>query len=612
MSLVLSGNGDITGLDPALFQSNEMGFLQSGTGAVATTVQAKLRESVSVFDFMTSAQIADVQAGTLGADVTAAVIAAFTHANLNLRVGLAANVLYPNCTLTLEPGRYSLATLAALIDVRCNLINKGAEFVAPAGYASEVLRVGHSTPTYNISGADVNLPDVTKAFTTSLTAGSVGVRLCNINASTIRFGRTNFFETGAKFGGIGEGTVYNNIYLGQHSYCKVLLSMTPGSGGWCNANTFHQGNLSQSPNYIDSTTRKSGWRHLVMDGRTPATSIVGNNFLGTSFEGNISEYMFDVNFAYGNNFYGCYHETGSPAVSVAVSGDTLTAVAHGLVVGDMVTFVATVTPTGMFLATAYYVVAAPTADTFKVSLSKAGTAVTFSSTGTSVTYYRQMRLLFAQAGAEIDANNRLYDWFMPPNIKLDVIETGTAINNGEVKAGIDFQYVNDAVDFPSYRAGQKSGTAATRAMFACYPVASNPNTQPKAWTTALSDRGVIYAASETETGRLFNTGGIMFYRRPADSASFEIPSATRTPSLTSTAALSCGALARTLFTFTLTNAATNDHLLLTPADALPDGILIAWARISAANTVQVCFYNWTGGTIALTVNLQACAFRRFY
>jgi len=51
MALILSGNGDITGLDPALFQSNEMGYTPAGTGAVATTVQTKLRESVSVLDF---------------------------------------------------------------------------------------------------------------------------------------------------------------------------------------------------------------------------------------------------------------------------------------------------------------------------------------------------------------------------------------------------------------------------------------------------------------------------------------------------------------------------------------------------------------------------------
>jgi hypothetical protein len=59
--------------------SNLVGFLQAGTGAVATTVQSKLRESVSVFDFMTAAAIANVQAGT-PADCSAAVAIAYTYA----------------------------------------------------------------------------------------------------------------------------------------------------------------------------------------------------------------------------------------------------------------------------------------------------------------------------------------------------------------------------------------------------------------------------------------------------------------------------------------------------------------------------------------------------
>ena len=47
-------------------------YNQGGTGAVTTTVQAKLRQTVSVFDFMTAAQISDVQAGTYALDVTTA------------------------------------------------------------------------------------------------------------------------------------------------------------------------------------------------------------------------------------------------------------------------------------------------------------------------------------------------------------------------------------------------------------------------------------------------------------------------------------------------------------------------------------------------------------
>ena len=53
--------------------SNLVGYKPVGTGAVATTVQAKLRQTVSVFDFMTSAQIADVQAGTYTLDTSAAI-----------------------------------------------------------------------------------------------------------------------------------------------------------------------------------------------------------------------------------------------------------------------------------------------------------------------------------------------------------------------------------------------------------------------------------------------------------------------------------------------------------------------------------------------------------
>jgi hypothetical protein len=56
--------------------SNLIGYLPAGTGAVATTVQAKLREGVSVFDFMTPAQIAAVQAGTSTDDLSAQVQAA--------------------------------------------------------------------------------------------------------------------------------------------------------------------------------------------------------------------------------------------------------------------------------------------------------------------------------------------------------------------------------------------------------------------------------------------------------------------------------------------------------------------------------------------------------
>jgi hypothetical protein len=53
-----------------------IGWIQSGTGAVLRTISDRLRDTVSVFDYMTAAQIADVKAGSLTLDVTAAVQAA--------------------------------------------------------------------------------------------------------------------------------------------------------------------------------------------------------------------------------------------------------------------------------------------------------------------------------------------------------------------------------------------------------------------------------------------------------------------------------------------------------------------------------------------------------
>lgn len=46
---------------------------QGGTGSISRTVTSRLQDLVSLFDFMTTAQIADVKAGTLSVDVIAAV-----------------------------------------------------------------------------------------------------------------------------------------------------------------------------------------------------------------------------------------------------------------------------------------------------------------------------------------------------------------------------------------------------------------------------------------------------------------------------------------------------------------------------------------------------------
>jgi hypothetical protein len=72
--------------------SSLIGFIQAGAGAVATNLQVKSRQWISVFDFMTSAQIADVQANTALVDVSAAISAAIIAA------GQKSLILYPEGT----------------------------------------------------------------------------------------------------------------------------------------------------------------------------------------------------------------------------------------------------------------------------------------------------------------------------------------------------------------------------------------------------------------------------------------------------------------------------------------------------------------------------------
>lgn len=97
--------------------SSAVSYVPSGTGAVTTTVQSKLRQYVNIFDFMTTAQIADVQAATLTLDVTAVIQAAITANNGNV-------ILFP-------AGKYKITS-------RLDFGNVGIEGVSERGSVSSL------------------------------------------------------------------------------------------------------------------------------------------------------------------------------------------------------------------------------------------------------------------------------------------------------------------------------------------------------------------------------------------------------------------------------------------------------------------------------------------
>ncbi|MET8278273.1 hypothetical protein [Micromonospora sp. NPDC005174] len=539
------------------------------------------------------------------ADDTAAVRAAFDAANALVNQGLSASLLVPGATVILR-GTYKLSTLSTPIVVSCNVISSGAAFVVPAAYAGVAVLVGAGDGKL-LQIANVNLPDVVKPTGTALVAGSVGVRVQNLANSKAMFGRTAYFETGLHFTGLGQGTAYCEFHIGWISYTKVGLMLRPLAGGWVNQCTFVSGGIQQSAGFAGGL-RLAGWRHVLLD-YASINTVNGNTFVGVSFEGDVSEYVIEMRGTYDNTFLGCRHEQGTAGASVTVSGSTFTSTAHGLNVGDCVLFSSGSMPGGMAVLSPYYVVAVPTADTFQVSRAKAGPAFTPSSAGASVLWFRPQRVLI-DASATSSFNNTIIQPGVP-NRHLDLQITGAQHSGNAIRSGQSQVYDNYLEeDLPQYRVRNRySGTV--RPGFAAYPPSVNPVEDPDGWTSALSDRGVLFAAGRTELSRLFSSGGALAVQRPGDLV-FEIPSSRRSPSLISVTSLSCAANTTTATTFTLTDAAVNDHVLVTPLSPLQTGVALSHAYVSATNTIMVVFANLTASPISLTTTLNAVIFRRYY
>ena len=105
-----------------------IGFKQSGTGAVSRTLEGKNQDTVSVFDFMTPAQIADVKAGTVLVDVTAAIQTAISSFPLNTaNVGILAPLGFANGgTLHFPKGRYKV-TAKLILQRGINIVGDSRE-----------------------------------------------------------------------------------------------------------------------------------------------------------------------------------------------------------------------------------------------------------------------------------------------------------------------------------------------------------------------------------------------------------------------------------------------------------------------------------------------------
>jgi len=146
--IVNQGVFDGTLTEVARIGTGGLAYQPAGTGAVTTTVQSKLRERISAFDFMTAAQVADVQAGTTTLDVTVP-LQAFLDACKNNRGYIPAGVykttaalnLYPQFSYNIEGAAYRNTANSGTVIYNAgsdNAIRLNNEPFTPPNYDSQI------------------------------------------------------------------------------------------------------------------------------------------------------------------------------------------------------------------------------------------------------------------------------------------------------------------------------------------------------------------------------------------------------------------------------------------------------------------------------------------
>ncbi len=184
-------------------------YLPAGTGAVATTVQTKLRESVSVKDF-----------GAVGdgvTDDTAAFSAAWAYIKTTYE-NPAANLVNVTASLVVPPGKYLINTSVnwtGLVAWNIHVQMRGAVLTAGAGCAGKAVLDATGVRGLHIEGGYIeSLRSAATAPLCGILIGPAGTATCGNN--NFRDVQIEGVFTYAPFINIGsETTCYYNCYFAQ-------------------------------------------------------------------------------------------------------------------------------------------------------------------------------------------------------------------------------------------------------------------------------------------------------------------------------------------------------------------------------------------------------------
>lgn len=170
-------------------------WIQSGTGAQARSAEDRFRDTVSALDFMTPAQIADLRAGTLNLDLTAAINAALlAHKTATL----------PACN--------------ARVDGPVQFTQSGNRLLG-AGRGATMLWSKSTTAkmfTFTTGINDVQIGQMTLDRTVTATAGAHGIDCSNIAV----LGQSRFFDLNVRHQYIGIALGSTDFSYLQDTICE--------------------------------------------------------------------------------------------------------------------------------------------------------------------------------------------------------------------------------------------------------------------------------------------------------------------------------------------------------------------------------------------------------
>lgn len=153
----------------------------------------------------------------------------------------------------------------------------------------------------------VTTPRITHTAKTILgwsqVAGTIGVRLINLNGCKVYIPFIRNFEISLDNRGEAQGCVYNTVTLGAINNGKIGIQFLSDATGWANQNTFIGGTVG-----MDSAEGNKVVGTRAVDMLSSANLPNTNTFIGVSLEGNGWEYQFETWGLY-NVFFNCRYES---------------------------------------------------------------------------------------------------------------------------------------------------------------------------------------------------------------------------------------------------------------------------------------------------------------